>query len=154
MWSKQQTVAEPPAASSSQAPAAPVVPFNQSASAKLSSPPARGAARLGSSIQIKGEVYGTEDLQIDGIVDGPISLKGHELTVGSSAQLKSEIHAGNVVAYGKVVGNIHSRGRVDIKKDGSIIGDIDSARISIEDGAHFKGRIEIDPAKQAQSAAD
>jgi|SRR5579864_3686017 cytoskeletal protein CcmA (bactofilin family) len=154
MWSKQQTVAEPPAASPSQAPAAPVVPFNQSASPKLSSPQARSAARLGSSIQIKGEVFGTEDLQIDGIVDGPISLKGHELTVGSSAQLKSEIHAGNVVAYGKVVGNIHSRGRVDIKKDGSIIGDIDSARISIEDGAHFKGRIEIDPAKQAQSAAD
>ena len=153
MWSKQQTVAEPPAAPS-QAPAAPVVPFNQSASAKLSSPPARSAARLGASIQIKGEVCGTEDLQIDGIVDGPISLKGHELTVGSSAQLKSEIHAGNVVAYGKVVGNVHSRGRVDIKKDGSIIGDIDSARISIEDGAHFKGRIEIDPAKQAQSAAD
>jgi len=153
MWSKQQTVAEPPAASPSQAPA-PVVPFSQSASPKLSSPPARSAARLGGSIQIKGEVYGTEDLQIDGIVEGPISLKGYELTVGSSAQLKSEIHAGNVVAYGKVVGNVHSRGRVDIKKDGSIIGDIDSARISIEDGAHFKGRIEIDPAKQQQSAAD
>ena len=152
MWSKQQTVAEPP--TPSQAPAGPVVPFNQSASAKLSSSPARSAARLGASIQIKGEVYGTEDLQIDGIVEGPISLKGHELTVGSSAQLKSEIHAGNVVAYGKVVGNVHSRGRVDIKKDGSIIGDIDSARISIEDGAYFKGRIEIDPAKQQPSAAD
>jgi cytoskeletal protein CcmA (bactofilin family) len=151
MWSKQQTVAEPPAPS--QAPAGPVVPFNQSASTKLSSSPARNAARLGASIQIKGEVYGTEDLQIDGIVEGPISLKGHELTVGSSAQLKSDIHAGNVVAYGKVVGNVHSRGRVDIKKDGSIIGDIDSARISIEDGAHFKGRIEIDPTK-TQAAAD
>jgi len=99
-------------------------------------------------------VHGSEDLQIDGIVDGPISLKGHELTVGSTAQLNSEIHAGNVVAYGKVIGNVHSRGRVDIKKDGSIVGDIDSARISIEDGAHFKGRIEIDPAKQNQAAAD
>jgi CheY-like chemotaxis protein/cytoskeletal protein CcmA (bactofilin family) len=99
------------------------------------------AARVGASIQIKGEVTGTEDLQIDGIVDGPITLQGYELTVGSTAQLNSEIHAGNVVAYGKVVGNIHSRGRVDIKKDGSIIGDIDSARISIEDGAHFKGRV-------------
>lgn len=151
MWSKQQAVAEPPAPAPS---AAPVVPFNQPSSGKLSSPSARSAARLGSSIQIKGEVFGTEDLQIDGIVDGPISLKDHELTVGSTAQLHSEIRAGNVVAYGKVVGNVHSRGRVDIKKDGSIIGDIDSARISIEDGAHFKGRIEIDPAKQAQSAAD
>jgi cytoskeletal protein CcmA (bactofilin family) len=153
MWSKQQAVAEPLAVSPSQAPASPVVPFNQPSSGKLGGSPSRASARLGSSIQIRGEVHGTEDLQIDGIVEGPISIKGHELTVGSTAQLKSEIHAGNVVAYGKVVGNVHSRGRVDIKKDGSIIGDIDSARISIEDGAHFKGRIEIDPAKQ-QSAAD
>jgi CheY-like chemotaxis protein/cytoskeletal protein CcmA (bactofilin family) len=99
------------------------------------------ATRVGASIQIKGHVTGSEDLQIDGIVDGPITLQGYELTVGSTAQLNSEIYAGNVVAYGKVVGNIHSPGRVDIKKDGSIIGDVDSARISIEDGAHFKGRV-------------
>jgi len=156
MWSKQQAaVAEPPAASPSQAPASPVVPFSQPAPGKLSSVPARGGARLGASIQIKGEVTGTEDLQIDGIVDGPIRLKGHELTVGSAAQLNSEIHAGDVVAYGKITGNVHARGRVDIKKDGSITGDISSARISIEDGAYFKGRIEIDPTKAAnQSAAD
>jgi cytoskeletal protein CcmA (bactofilin family) len=153
MWSKQQAVAEPPAVSPSPAPAPSVASFNQPSSGKQSSAPARGGARLGASIQIKGQVTGTEDLQIDGIVEGPISLKGHELTVGSTAQLTSEIHAGNVVAYGKVVGNVHSRGRVDIKKDGSIIGDIDSARISIEDGAHFKGRIEIDPGK-TQAAAD
>ena len=94
MWSKQQTVAEPPAVSPSQAPASPVVPFNQPSSGKLGGAPARGSARLGASIQIKGQVTGTEDLQIDGIVDGPISLKGHELTVGSTAQLTSEIHAG------------------------------------------------------------
>src|SRR5215472_4864150 len=125
MWSKQQTVAEPPAASPSQAPA-PVVPFSQSASPKLSSPPARSAARLGGSIQIKGEVYGTEDLQIDGIVEGPISLKGYELTVGSSAQRKSEIHAGNVVAYANVLGNVHPPRRVQIQKHGSIIRDIHS----------------------------
>jgi cytoskeletal protein CcmA (bactofilin family) len=86
-------------------------------------------------------------------VDGPISLHGHELTVGPTAQLNSEIHAGEVIVCGKIVGNIHARGRVEIKKDGSIVGDISSARISIEDGAHFKGRIEIDPAK-SQAAAD
>ena len=154
MWSKQSTVAEPAAVSPSPSPVLPATPSNQTLSSRLNSPPARSAARLGASIQIKGQVSGTEDLQIDGIVDGPISLKGHELTVGSTAQLNSEIHAGNVVAYGKVVGNIHSQGRVDIKKDGSIVGDIDSARISIEDGAHFKGRIEIDPSKTPQSTAD
>ncbi len=155
MWSKQQgAVAEPPAPS--QAPASPVVPFNQPASSsKLGGSPVRGGARLGASIQIKGEVTGTEDLQIDGIVDGPIRLKGHELTVGAAAQLNSEIHAGDIIAYGKITGNVHARGRVDIKRDGSITGDISSARISIEDGAYFKGRIEIDPTKAAnQSAAD
>jgi cytoskeletal protein CcmA (bactofilin family) len=114
---------------------------------RLGSTPARSTARIGSSIQIKGQLTGSEDLQIDGIVTGPILLTGHELTVGSTAQLTSEIQAGEVIAYGKIVGNVHARGRVDIKKDGSIIGDIDSARISIEDGAHFKGRIEIDPTK-------
>ena len=149
MWSKQQVVAEPPAVS----PSPNVVPFGSPSSSKAASSSSRSVARLGASIQIKGHVTGNEDLQIDGIVNGPISLKGHELTVGSDAQLNSEIHAGDVVAYGKVVGDIHARGRVDIRRDGSITGNISCARISIEDGAHFKGRIEIDPTK-TQSAAD
>lgn len=149
MWSKQQAVAEPPAVS----PSSPVTPFSSPSSSKPGSNPSRNVARLGASIQIKGQVTGNEDLQIDGVVDGPISLKGHELTVGSAAQLTSEIHAGDVVAYGKVVGDVHAHGRVDIRRDGSVIGNISSARISIEDGAHFKGRIEIDPTK-TRSAAD
>jgi len=124
MWSKQQTLAETPGISAS-----------------------RSSARLGSSLQIKGEIIGSENLQIDGMVEGPISLDGHELIVGSAAQLKSEVHAGEVVVYGKLVGNVHARGRVEITKDGSITGDLACARISIEDGAHFKGRIEIDPAR-------
>jgi cytoskeletal protein CcmA (bactofilin family) len=149
MWSKQQVVAEPPAVS----PSPTVVPFSSPSSSRVGSSPSRSIARLGASIQIKGQVTGNEDLQIDGIVNGPISLKGHELTVGSDAQLTSEIQAGDVIAYGKVVGDIHARGRVDIRRDGSITGNISCARISIEDGAHFKGRIEIDPTK-TQSAAD
>ncbi len=67
--------------------------------------------------------------------------------------VRTEIHAGEVVVYGKVVGNLHARARVDVKKTGSVIGDILTARISIEDGAQFKGRIEIAPAK-SQAAAD
>jgi cytoskeletal protein CcmA (bactofilin family) len=104
-------------------------------------------------LQIKGHVTGGEDLQIDGKIDGPITLRGHQLTVGATAQLNSEIHASEVIVYGKVVGNVHARDRVDVKTDGSIVGDISTARISIEDGAHFKGRIEIDPTK-TQAAAD
>jgi cytoskeletal protein CcmA (bactofilin family) len=151
MWTKQQT--EPPAASPAQVPASPVVPFSAPSIARPSNPAARNVARLGACLQIKGHITGTEDLQIDGIVDGPITLSNHQLTVGSAAQLNSEIHAGEVVVYGKVVGNVHARDRVDVKTDGSVIGDISTARISIEDGAHFKGRIEIDPAK-SQAAAD
>ncbi len=154
MWAKQQTVAEPPGVSPSQGSPTPVVPFNSSVSnSRLGGTSVRSSARLGASIEIKGQVTGTEDLQIDGKVNGPISLNGHELIVGPTAQLNSEIRAGELVVSGKVVGNVHVRGRVDIKKDGSITGDISSARISIEDGAYFKGRIEIDPAK-SQAAAD
>lgn len=154
MWSKQQTaVAEPPAVSTSPAPVPSAVPFSAPASVKLGGSSSRSAGRIGASIQIKGQVSGAEDLQIDGIIDGPVSIQGHELTVGSTAQLNSEIHAGEVIVSGKVVGNVYARGRVDIRRDGSIIGDVSSARISIEDGAHFKGRIEIDPAK-SRAAAD
>ncbi len=168
MWTKQQPQAEPSAPAQAAKPS--VVAFSNppapalGASPALGSSPARGSARLGSSLQIKGHITGTEDLQIDGKVDGPISLRGHALTpislrghgltVGPAAQLTSEIHAREVVVYGKVVGNVHARDRVDVKTDGSVIGDISTARISIEDGAHFKGRIEIDPTKSQNAAAD
>ena len=153
MWSKQQTVADPFAVSPAQGSASPVIPFGSPSNSRSASPVARNSARLGAGLQIKGQITGEEDLQIDCKVDGPITLRGHALTVGPTAQLKSEIHAGDVVVYGKVIGNVHARDRVDVKTDGSIIGDISTARISIEDGAHFKGRIEIDPTN-SQAAAD
>jgi len=152
MWTKQQNASEAPAAPAVQTPASPVIPFNASSTPRLGGSSARESARLGASLEIKGHIIGKENLQIDGKVDGPITLHGHELTVGSTAHLHSEVQAGDVVVFGKVVGNVVARGRVDIKRDGSIIGDISSARISIEDGAHFKGRIEIDPTK-TQAAA-
>jgi cytoskeletal protein CcmA (bactofilin family) len=141
MWSKQQTPTETPAPSNVQAPASNVGP------SRLAIPASRSSARLGSSLQIKGQIIGSEDLQIDGIVEGPVFLDGHALTVGSTAHLNSQIQAGEVVVWGKLVGNVHAEGRVEITKDGSITGDIACARITIEDGAQFKGRIEIDPVK-------
>src|SRR5712692_9819239 len=153
MWTKQQSQTEPSVVSPAAGPASSVTPFSVPSSSRSSSSTARSSARLGSSLQIKGHITGTEDLQIDGKVEGSITLRGHQLTVGSAAQLNSEIHAAEVVVYGKVVGNVHARDRVDVKTDGSVVGDISTARISIEDGAHFKGRIEIDPAK-SQAAAD
>lgn len=147
MWSKQQSVWEPPAVSPPQGSASSVTPCGTPSSSRSVSVLGRDSARLGAGLHIKGHITGTESLQIDGSVDGPITLDGHALTVGRSAQLNSEIHAGQLVVHGKVIGNVHARDRVDVKADGSIIGDISTARISIEDGAHFKGRIEIDPTK-------
>jgi cytoskeletal protein CcmA (bactofilin family) len=150
MWTKQQAQAEAPSAPAQAAKPSVVAFSNPTPVPALGSSPARGSARLGASLQIKGHITGTEDLQID----GPISLRGHGLTVGPAAQLTSEIHAREVVVYGKVVGNVHARDRVDVKSDGSVVGDISTARISIEDGAQFKGRIEIDPTKSHNAAAD
>jgi cytoskeletal protein CcmA (bactofilin family) len=99
---------------------------------------------LGSSLRVKGDITGTEDLLIDGAVEGLIELDGRKLTVGATAKVKADINARDVVVYGYVKGNIRAKGRVEIKKDGSVIGDLTTAQIMIEDGADFKGSIEID----------
>jgi cytoskeletal protein CcmA (bactofilin family) len=112
-----------------------------------SAPVARDLATLGATLTIKGQITGEEDLQIEGKVEGPISLQGHRLTVGRSARLQSEVKAREVVVYGHASGNLHARERVEIKKDGEVTGDITTSRISIEDGAYFKGHIEIEHSK-------
>jgi cytoskeletal protein CcmA (bactofilin family) len=117
-------------------------------------PSARNTACLGASIEVKGRISGEEDLQVDGKVEGPVALNGQRLTVGRTGQLSSEITAREVVVYGKVTGNLRARDRVEIKKDGSVVGDIWTARISIEDGAYFKGRIEIERSKSASESPE
>ena len=147
MWSKQTLVETAQFGALASASNGPLFTAASPSPSRSAISASRSSARLGSSLHIKGEISGSENLEIDGTVEGPISLNGHELIVGSTAQLNSEIHAGEVVVNGKVVGNVHARGRLEITKDGSITGDIACARISIEDGAHFKGRIEIDPTR-------
>lgn len=112
-------------------------------------PTAHPLACLGASVKVKGEISSNEDLQIDGKVEGPISLSGHRLTIGRTAQLDSEITARDVIVYGKANGNLYARERVEIKNNGEVIGDIVTARISIEEGAYFKGRIEIERTQPA-----
>ena len=109
---------------------------------RMTPPSAPSSARIGTSLTIKGSVTGEEDLQIDGKVEGPVTIRGR-LTVGSSGQLSAGVTARELAVYGKVSGNVDARDRVEIKRDGAVIGDIQTARISIEDGAIFKGRIEI-----------
>jgi cytoskeletal protein CcmA (bactofilin family) len=153
MWTKTQPEAPGYAPASGQG-SSPSSNFNGAAAATRfnapatpTAPTARGLSCLGATLEIKGKISGEEDLQIDGKVEGAIALQGQRLTVGRSGQLNSEVHAREVVVYGKVQGNLRASDRVDIKKDGSVTGDITTSRISIEDGAYFKGRIEIDRAK-------
>lgn len=119
------------------------------------SPSSSGAtARLGASLHVKGEITGNEDLSIDGTVEGLVHLEERKLTVGASAKVTADIIAREVVVYGNVKGNLRARDRIEIKKDGSVVGDLTTARIMIEDGAYFKGSIEIDKGGDASGSAD
>src|SRR6266704_3413638 len=112
----------------------------------------RATARLGSSLHVKGEISGNEDLYIDGTVEGLVQLDEQKLTVEATANVTADIIAREVVVCGKVRGNVHAKGKIEIKRDGSVIGDLTTAQIIIEDGAYFKGSIEID--RSADKAAD
>src|SRR3984885_10618341 len=109
-------------------------------------------ARLGSSLHVKGEISGNEDLLIDGTVEGLITLDERKLTVCLSAKFTADIIEREVVVYGTVKGNLRAKDRIEIKKDGSVNGDLTTARIMIEDGAYFKGSIEIDKSGEKDSA--
>ena len=152
MWTKE-TQSEVPGLSPSKDSRNPGAPVNAPAGNRTNGPTARTLACLGSTIVVKGEISSDEDLQIDGKVEGNILLRGHRLTVGRTAQLNSEITASEVIVYGNASGNLHARDRVEIKKDGQVIGDITTKRISIEDGAYFKGRIEIERAQSSIPAS-
>lgn len=111
----------------------------------------RATARLGASLHVKGEISGNEDLLIDGSVEGLIQLDERKLTVGKTAKLTADINARDVVVYGYVKGNVRAKGRIEIRKDGSVIGNLTTAQIMIEDGADFKGSIEIDRSAAKES---
>ena len=109
-------------------------------------------ATIGKSLVIKGEVTGSESLYIDGRVEGSINLPGNRVTVGRNGIVSANINAREVVVLGKVKGNLTASDRVDIRNEGSLTGDVVAQRISIEDGAFFKGGIDI--RKPGQKDAD
>jgi cytoskeletal protein CcmA (bactofilin family) len=113
----------------------------------------RATARLGPSLHVKGEISGSEDLTIEGSVEGLVQLDERKLTVGATAKLTADIIAREVVVFGNVKGNLRAKDRIEIKKDGSVNGDLTTARIMIEDGAYFKGSIEIDKVGEKESGA-
>jgi len=114
-------------------------------------------ATIGRTLVIKGEISGSEALYIDGRIEGKITMPESRVTIGRNGKVDASISAREVVVMGKVTGNIECTDRVDIRSEGSVIGDVATARISVEDGAVLKGGIQVrssDTKNQQSKAAD
>src|SRR5579872_897684 len=115
---------------------------------------ARGAASIGKSVTIKGQIFSREDLIVDGEIEGAIELNDHRLTIGPNGRVRAGVKAREIVVLGSIDGNVEAVDKIDIRKAAKLVGDIKTARIIIEDGAYFKGSIDIvsvvETAKQTQ----
>jgi cytoskeletal protein CcmA (bactofilin family) len=100
-------------------------------------------ASIGKSIVIKGELSGSEDLTIEGEIEGKIELRDHVLTIGTNGRIKAQITAKSIVVQGHVAGNLIATEKVDIQESGSVEGDVVAPRVAIADGSHFKGSIDM-----------
>jgi len=141
MWKPTQTGTQP-TLSPTPEPSRPVPPAPVAEPARPA-PSTGDQATIGKGLYIKGEITGSESLYIDGKVEGSINLPGNRVTVGRNGQVAASIVAREIVVLGKVKGNISATDRVDIRAEGALTGDVAAARISIEDGAFFKGGIDI-----------
>src|SRR5271165_5913259 len=157
MWNKRKEEEYPP----KQPAAAPVVNNPVKETPVMSSAPApvlhptesRGPAIIGKSVMIKGQIFSREDLTIDGEIDGSVELHEHRLTVGPNGKLQAGVKAREVVVLGTIHGNVEASDKIDIRKDAKLVGDIKTARIVIEDGAYFKGSIDIARPEAAKTPA-
>jgi len=159
MWkptNQPQTPARPvePERPTTSTPSAPVMASEPPAAPRPVTTTTADQATIGKSLVIKGEVTGSESLYIDGRVEGSINLSGNRVTVGRNGVVAANINAREIVVLGKVRGNLTASDRVDIRSDGSLTGDVIAARISIEDGAFFKGGIDIRKSGQQQPKAN
>lgn len=98
---------------------------------------------IGKSVVIKGELSGSEDLTIEGHVEGRIELKDNILTIGANAKIRAEVFAKTVIVLGEITGNVTASEKVDIRDNGSVDGDITSPRVAIAEGAHFRGSVDM-----------
>ena len=144
MWKRDQA-AQPP---TGQQPAA--APTPQPATVATPSPrvetnqfPGRDNVNIGKSVVIKGELNGSEDLTIEGQVEGTIQLRDHVLTIGPNGKIKAQVFAKSVIVLGEVTGNVTATEKVDIREKGSVDGDIISPRVAIAEGAHFRGSVDM-----------
>jgi cytoskeletal protein CcmA (bactofilin family) len=113
----------------------------------------RDVVNIGKSVVIKGELNGSEDLTIEGHVDGKIELREHVLTIGPNGKIKAQVFAKAVVVLGEVTGNVTATEKVDIRDSGSVDGDIVAPRVAIAEGAHFRGSVDMQRAGRAGASA-
>jgi cytoskeletal protein CcmA (bactofilin family) len=150
MWKRDEAVkptgpagSGPAPASSSGTPPAAETARTFSASSEPQRGLERTAVNIGKSVVIKGELSGSEDLTIEGQVDGKIELRQNVLTIGPNGKIKAQVFAKSVVILGEVTGNVTASEKVDIRDNGSVDGDIAAPRVAIAEGAHFRGSIDM-----------
>ena len=147
MWNKRKEEEYPPKSASipaaSASPTKENPPMSTAPATSHYSPEMRGPAVIGKSVMIKGQIFSREDLTIDGEIDGSVELQEHRLTVGPHGKLQAGVKAREIVVLGTIHGNVEASDKIDIRKDAKLVGDIKTARIVIEDGAYFKGSIDI-----------
>ena len=161
MWKRDESVkpAAVPAQTPATAPSAPVAAAAPIAETRAQL--GRDMVNIGKSVVIKGELSGSEDLTIEGQVEGRIDLKDNVLTIGPNGKIKAEVFAKSVVVLGEVTGNVTASEKVDIRDNGSVDGDVASPRVAIAEGAHFRGSVDmqrkggpaVQPAKPASQPA-
>lgn len=114
----------------------------------------RDVVNIGKSVVIKGELSGSEDLTIEGQVEGKIELRQNVLTIGPNGKIKAQVFAKSVIVLGEVVGNVTASEKVDIRDNGSVDGDLVSPRVAIAEGAHFRGSIDMQRQGEKPKAAE
>src|SRR6188472_744309 len=156
MWKRDEAVRPPtgPPAAAPPQPAAAGTPTRPEPKQNVE----RDIVNIGKSVVIKGELNGSEDLTIEGQVEGTIQLRDHILTIGANGKIKAQIFAKAVIVLGSVTGNVTASEKVDIRDNGSVDGDIISPRVAIAEGAHFRGSVDMQrksglPQGQAKPAA-
>src|SRR5579885_1117007 len=167
MWSKRNEDELPPQrpekpASAPVTPAPAVEPHRREVTSTMSSPSRTfepepgirsGSAALGKNVTVKGQIFAREDLTIDGEVEGTVECHEHRLTIGPNARVQAGLKAREIIIHGSIQGNVDATDKIDIKKEAKLVGDIKTSRIVIEDGAYFKGSIDISKAAPAPRPA-
>jgi cytoskeletal protein CcmA (bactofilin family) len=153
MWKRDQAV-QPPSGQPA-APPSPPPPTVATPSPRAEATPflERDNVNIGKSVVIKGELNGSEDLTIEGQVEGTIQLRDHVLTIGPNGKIKAQVFAKSVIVLGEVTGNVTASEKVDIRDKGSVDGDIISPRVAIAEGAHFRGSVDMQRKSGTPAAA-